>query len=140
MFISMQGFNKACWLNLVTLYTFFKNNVWFHACCKFLAFFSFELAASFSTFLSVKKGKSLRMSSNFFEEIERQLQKISFITIFIVVLYKIFTKLRRILKPLKSAHKQLVALPIHISYLHPNSWLSKIIYFIIIFHVFIINF
>ena len=73
-FISIYGFIQAFWLNLITLWNFFKNNPWFNACFKFLMCITYpvlscKLATSFSTFsiylLSGKNGKSLWSSCNF---------------------------------------------------------------------------
>ena len=35
-FIPIYGFSQAFWLNLITLWTFFKTNLFFNACFKFL--------------------------------------------------------------------------------------------------------
>ena len=40
-FMSMYGFNQAFWLNLMTLCTFFKTNLWFNTCCKFLMWITY---------------------------------------------------------------------------------------------------
>ena len=73
-FISIYGFSQLFWLNLVTLWTFFKTNPWFNAYFKFLLCLTYpvlscKLPTSFSTFLifilSGKKGKSLWNSCNF---------------------------------------------------------------------------
>ena len=53
-----------------------------------------------------------------FQDIEHQLQEISFITFFIIVLYEIFIKLRSIFSKLFT--EDFVKLPNHINYLHPN--------------------
>ena len=67
-FISIYGFSQAFWLNLMTLWTFFKTNPWFNAYFKFLmwmtySFLSLKLVTSVSTllffFLSGKNGNSL---------------------------------------------------------------------------------
>ena len=34
--ISIYGFSQTFWLNLITLWTFFKSNPWFNACFKFI--------------------------------------------------------------------------------------------------------
>ena len=67
-FISIYGFSQAFWLNLITLWTFFKANPWFNPCFKFLmcrtySVLSCKLSTSFLTFsiyiLSGKNSKSL---------------------------------------------------------------------------------
>ena len=67
-YISLYGFSLAFWLNLITLWTLFKTNLWFNACFNFLMcitcpVLSCKSAASFSTLsvfiLSGKKDKSL---------------------------------------------------------------------------------
>ena len=54
-FISIHGFNEAFWLNLITLWTFFKINPWFNSCFTFLMWMTYwvlscKLVTSFSTF------------------------------------------------------------------------------------------
>ena len=53
------------------------------------------------------------------------IKKLSFITIFIVVFYKIFTKLRCIFSPLKTVCMQrlshFLTFPIHVNYLWPHN-------------------
>ena len=73
-FISIYGFSQAFWLNLITLWMFFKANSWFNTDFKFrmcipYSVLSCELATSFWTFsffiLSAKTSKSLWNSSSF---------------------------------------------------------------------------
>ena len=72
--ISIYRFRQVFWLNLITLWTFFKINPWLNACFKFImcvmySVLSSKLATSFFTFsifvLSSKNGKSLWSSCNF---------------------------------------------------------------------------
>ena len=74
-FISIYGFSQAFWLNLMTLWTFFKTNPWFNAYFKFLMCITYSVllckfATGFSTFsifiLSDKNGQSLWSSCKFF--------------------------------------------------------------------------
>ena len=73
-FISIYGFSQAFWLDSIALWTFFKINLWFNACFKFLMWITnsvllWKLVTSYSkclTFVpSGKNGKSLWISSNF---------------------------------------------------------------------------
>ena len=74
LFLLIYGFNQAFWLNLITLWTFFKTDSWFNAYFKFLWWITYsvlscKLATSISTFsiliLSGKNGKSLWRLRNF---------------------------------------------------------------------------
>ena len=74
--ISINSFSQPFWLNLINLWTFFKNNPWFNGYCKFLRWiayidFLYKVVTSFSIFssfpLSGKNGKSLWISCNFSE-------------------------------------------------------------------------
>ena len=69
-YISIYDFSQAFWLNLITVWIFFKNNSWFNACFKCVicvtysySVLSHKLATSFSTFsiffLSSKYGNPL---------------------------------------------------------------------------------
>ena len=55
-FISMYGFNQAFPLNLMTIWTFFDNGLWFHASFKFLMCikFSFYQASWLKVFIFLK--------------------------------------------------------------------------------------
>ena len=59
-FISIYSFNQAFWLNLITLWTFFKTNPWFNVCFKFLMWIthsvlSWKIATSFSNCIYLVK-------------------------------------------------------------------------------------
>ena len=73
-FMSIYDFSEGFWLNLITLRTIFKSNLWFNACLKFLMCVTrsvlwCRLATTFRLFqsliLSGKNGKSLWISCNF---------------------------------------------------------------------------
>ena len=73
-FILIFGFNQASWLDLMTLCTFSKTDLWFNVCFKFLMQITFLFNHeswlkffSFFKFLSGKKNKSLWITCNFSE-------------------------------------------------------------------------
>ena len=107
-------------------------------------FFSWKLATSFSIFsifiLSGKKSKSLWSSCNL-SGYWTSTSKISYITIFVVVSYKIFTELRCYFNPLKAVYKQCLCHFQSIQIINvPVIKIRWFFTFAIVFHVFIINF
>ena len=137
MFILIYGFSQAFWLNLTPLWTFFKNDPWFNDCFKFrisvtCSVLSFKLA--FSVFsLSGINGKSLWSSHNFsvYCTSKKCLSWLSSI-----LFYGIFIKVKSVFYPVKSIFSKRHCPPIKLIYL--NIW--PFFLFIIMFHVFVINF
>ena len=108
MFISMYGFRQAFRLNLMTLWNFFKTNLWFNASFKFLmwitySFLSCKLATSFSLFqFSFFQAKRVNHCEGYviFHDIELHLQEKSFITF-----YEALTKFTKIFNALKTIYR-----------------------------------
>ena len=103
-FILIYGFSEVFWLNLITLWTFSRTNLWFNAYFKFLMWItflvlSFKLEISFSTFsifiLSGKNGKLLWSSWNFSRYWTSALRKYPSL-FFITVFYETFIDVRSI--------------------------------------------
>ena len=135
----MFFFKKLFWLNLITLWTFFKTKLLFNACFKLLVFImcsvlSCKLAARFSNFpiliLSGKNGKSLWSSCNFSRYWTPTSRTYHSSLSSWWFFYEIFIKLRSIFDPLKGIYwKLLWHCFCHINYLHPNTEDVTILYF-----------
>lgn len=129
-FISLNCFNQAFWLNLMTLCTFsIQVCDWIldlNALCLWQILF---YHAHWLPIFFKQKGYII-VTVIQLQNIKHQLQKISFITILSIAFYKTFTILTYIFNPLKNCLQAIfVTLLIHISYLHPNTQDRKILYF-----------
>ena len=104
-------------------------------------FSSYKLITSFYIFfiffLSGKNGKSLWSSCNFCEY-GTSTPKISFITLVIIILPKIFIKLRSFFNPFKFIYWKLLRHCPSIQIIYIPIWWFLIV--IIIFHIFVISF
>ena len=100
--ICVYGFNQTFKLNLMSLCTFFETNPWFNACVKFLMWVTYffyhrnwlQVFQLFQFSLSLVIMVNHYGAHVMFQDIEHQLQEISFITISIVAFYEIFIKSR----------------------------------------------
>ena len=146
--ISTYGFSQAFWLNLITLWTYFKTNLWFNGCFRFLmcianSVLPCKLATTFRifqlTFFLVKMVNNYEVHV-IFSDIEHQFKKISFIPFIIV-----FTKYSLKWKVSLIHSKLFIASFSDIARLYElftsQYWTyDNSLFFVIIFHVFVIIF